>query len=277
MRETLSYGGPDDAPAALTHATRAALLEDVEARLRAGRGFALATLNLDHLVKLGGRGAEADAFRAAYAAQTHVVADGNPVVWLHRLARARPGGRAVELVPGSTMTGPLCEAAARAGAPVALLGATGEALARAADRLEAAHPGLRVALRHAPPMGFRPEGAEAEAALAALEGAQAAEGRPGLCFLALGAPRQERFAAFAAPRLPGWGFASVGAGLDFVAGTQRRAPPWVQRLAMEWLWRMASDPARLARRYAACFAVLPGLALRALRHRRGGAGRGNGG
>ena len=44
----------------------------------------------------------------------------------------------------------------------------------------------------------------------------------------------------------GFGF---GAGLDFFAGTAKRAPQWVQRVSMEWLWRLLSDPRRLAKRY----------------------------
>ncbi|MEX5730281.1 UDP-N-acetyl-D-mannosaminuronic acid transferase (WecB/TagA/CpsF family) [Rhodovulum iodosum] len=59
----------------------------------------------------------------------------------------------------------------------------------------------------------------------------------------------------------------MGAGLDFIAGSQRRAPVWVQRLALEWAWRMLGDPGRLAGRYAACAAALPGLGLSALRAR----------
>ena len=261
MTEPLAF----DAPAppdrvAITHPTRAALMGDLEGRMRRGEGFALATLNLDHLVKLRAPGAEGDAFRRAYARQTHVVADGNPVVWLHRLA----GRGAVRLVPGSELVGPLCAAAAATGTPVALVGSTEEALDAAAARLERAHPGLRIALRHAPPMGFDPEGPEAAAVLDRLRAAAPA----GLCFLALGAPRQERFAAHALSRLSGWGFASVGAGIDFVAGGQRRAPPWVRRIALEWLWRLAGSPRRLLGRYASCFRILPGLALRALAARR---------
>jgi UDP-N-acetyl-D-mannosaminuronic acid transferase (WecB/TagA/CpsF family) len=51
--------------------------------------------------------------------------------------------------------------------------------------------------------------------------------------------------------------------VDFVAGAQVRAPVWARRLAMEWLWRMASDPRRLFGRYLGCAAILPGLAARA--------------
>ncbi|MBP9183826.1 MAG: WecB/TagA/CpsF family glycosyltransferase, partial [Fuscovulum sp.] len=89
----------------------------------------------------------------------------------------------------------------------------------------------------------------------------------GLCLVALGAPRQERLAALGRQLAPAVGFASVGAGVDFLAGHQRRAPPWVRAIAMEWLWRALSAPRRLVPRYAACAAILPSEALRALRQR----------
>ncbi len=105
------------------------LLAAVEARLAAGEGFAVATINLDHMVKLR----TDPAFRDAYARQTYVVADGNPIVWLCALA-----GRKVDLTPGSELVEPLCALAARMGAPLALLGANDDTLAAAATKLEAA-------------------------------------------------------------------------------------------------------------------------------------------
>jgi hypothetical protein len=65
-------------------ADKTALLAAVRARLQAGTGFALATINLDHLVKLH----RSDSFRRAYRAHDLIVADGNPIVWLSRLAGA---------------------------------------------------------------------------------------------------------------------------------------------------------------------------------------------
>lgn len=235
------------------------LLSKIEHDLQSGLGFTVATLNLDHLVKLR----RCPPFRKAYIRQKHVVADGNPVVWLSRLA-----GDRVELTPGSELIHPLAALAARLDAPVALLGSTEKALAIAAARLEAAHPTLRIVAKIAPPFGLDPEGPEAAACLdeVARSGAR-------LCLLALGAPKQEVLAARGADRVPGCGFVSVGAGLDFIAGTQRRAPAWVRAIAMEWLWRMLSDPRRLLRRYVRCALILPGLALDALRARRAGARR----
>ena len=232
---------------------RAALLAAVSARLAARQGFALATVNLDHLVKLG----RSEAFRRAYAAQDLVVADGNPVVWLSRLA-----GRRVALVPGSELVGPLAGLAAAAGVSVALIGSTDAALEVAAARLEVRVPGLTIALRIAPPMGFDPQGDAAAQMLRQV----AAQGI-GLCFLALGAPKQELMAALGRQLAPATGFVSVGAGLDFIAGTQSRAP-WLFRVtALEWFWRALTNPRRLIPRYAACAAILPGQVVQAWRRR----------
>lgn len=232
---------------------RASLLSEVARRFRAGEGFALATLNLDHLVKL-----RADpAFLAAYARHDLIVADGNPVVWLSKLAR-----RPVGLVPGADMVVPLVRLATEAGHSIALVGSTEAALQRAEEGLRAAVPGLRVAVRIAPPMGFDPTGDAGAAVIAAL-----AQSGARLCLLALGAPKQEVFAARARAALPNIGFASIGAGLDFLAGTQARAPRLVRRLALEWLWRMLAQPRRLGPRYARCAALLPALTRDALRLR----------
>ncbi|MGR3465778.1 WecB/TagA/CpsF family glycosyltransferase [Limimaricola sp.] len=234
----------------VTVPAREALLSDVGRRLEAREGFALATLNLDHMVKLR----RDPGFCDAYDRHELVTADGNPVVWLARLS-----GQRVDLLPGADLILPLARQAARRGAPLGLIGATEETLIRAGAAIEAAAPGVRIAARIAPPMGFDPESPEADAIL---DQAVAAGAR--LIFLAMGAPRQERFAARARLRHPDLALVSIGAGLDFLAGTQKRAPRVIRWLALEWLWRVAHDPVRLAARYASCFAILPGLVMRAL-------------
>lgn len=237
----------------VTHASRTALLSDVANLMRRGEGFALATINLDHLVKLR-RDA---AFLGAYARQDMVVADGNPIVWLSGLAK-----KPVDLMPGSDLVLPLCRLAAEAGLPVSMLGATEAALEGASAHLAREIPGYQKGLLVAPPMGFDPEG---QAARAALEDLNALG--PGLCLIALGAPKQERFAALGRSLAPRMGFASVGAGVEFLSGDQARAPEWVRRIAMEWAWRALSSPRRLVPRYAACFAILPGEVRKAWRLR----------
>lgn len=235
--------------------TEAALLADVEARLAAGQGFAIATINLDHVVKMQRN----PAFLRAYRAHSHVVADGNPIVWLSHLA----GRSDVQLVPGSELIAPMAALAARLGTPLAFLGSTAPVLDAAAAALQADNPGLKVAACLAPPYGFDPESPAADAMLddVAASGAR-------LCLLALGAPKQEILAARGLARHPQLGFLSIGAGLDFIAGHQTRAPVWVRKLALEWLWRMLLSPRRLARRYLDCALVLPSLTRTALAARR---------
>jgi exopolysaccharide biosynthesis WecB/TagA/CpsF family protein len=193
------------------------------------------------------------AFRAAYAAHSHVTADGHPVVWLERLA-----GRRVERVTGADLVVPLARLAADEGCPVALVGSTASSLAGAAERLARDVPGLRIAARLAPPAGFDPASGTADSLFDAI-----GESGARLCVLALGAPKQEICAARGAGRLPSCGFVSVGAGLDFLSGSQVRAPRPIRALALEWAWRLARDPRRLGGRYARCAAALPGLVLAA--------------
>lgn len=238
----------------VTAPRREALLADLEARMTKGTGFALATLNLDHVVKL-----RTDTpFATAYAAQTHVTADGNPIVWMQRLA-----GREVELIPGSELVEPVAALAAKTGTPVGLFGASPEALAGATKTLMAQIPGLQITAQIAPPMGFDPSSDAAGALIDEL-----AQSGARVVFLALGAPKQERLAARILQTHPQIGCLSIGATLDFLAGTQTRAPKWARTLAIEWLWRLLQDPGRLWRRYALCFAILPQLTLGALRQRR---------
>ncbi|SPF79470.1 WecB/TagA/CpsF family glycosyltransferase [Pseudoprimorskyibacter insulae] len=229
---------------------QATLLREVRDRFRAKAGFALATINLDHLVKLR----SSASFRAAYAAQDLVTADGNPIVWLSRLA-----GKDMSLVPGSDSILPLCRVAAEEGVTLALVGSTEASLSAAADYLQSQVPGLTVVAKIAPPFGFDPNGEEAAAIFDNLNQSGA-----GLCLIALGAPKQELFAAAGRQKSPTIGFASIGAGLDFFAGTQTRAPEWVRKFAMEWLWRALSSPKRLGPRYLKCIAILPGQVIRAV-------------
>jgi len=229
----------------------------VRERAAAGRGFTFFTLNLDHLVKLR----DHPGFRAAYRAASFVSADGWPVALLaRRNARsAREGdlhAPPVQVTTGADLVLPLCAAAAADGVPVYLFGATQESLAGAAAALRAAHPRLDIRGWHAPPYGFDPlsREADADADRIAASGAR-------LVFLALGAPKQELFAARAAARHPGLGLVCIGAALDFLSGRQVRAPRLVRAARLEWLWRLVHAPRALGLRYARCAGLLFGLAV----------------
>lgn len=238
---------------AITHSDANAALTDVSRKLNAGIGFSLATINLDHLVKLH----RSASFRNAYENQDIVVADGNPIVWLSYLA-----GSPVSLVPGSDLVLPLVRTAVEQSRPIAMIGSTEAALKGAASSLQIEVPGVTFGPLIAPPFGFDPCGDEARAMLTEL-----AQLGPCLCLIALGAPKQEEFAALGRKIAPQVGFASVGAGVDFLSGHQVRAPEWTRRLAMEWVWRMMQSPKRMGPRYAACAAILPNQIVQALRQR----------
>ena len=228
-------------------ATQRDALDAVSARAGSGRGFTLFTLNMDHLVKRRSN----PAFRAAYARATLVTADGAPVV-----AMARRQDRRVSVTTGADLVEPLCKAAAEDGLSVYLFGATRSSLEKAARSLRERHRGLSIVGLEAPPFGFDPQSPAADAAAARI----AASGAR-LVLVALGAPKQELFADRAFSRHPQLGFVCIGAALDFISGEQVRAPRILHGTGLEWLWRLAAQPRRLAWRYWLCARLLGELAL----------------
>ena len=114
-----------------------------------------------------------------------------------------------------------------------------------------------------PPLGFDPTSHAADTA-----GRSIADSGARLCFVALGAPKQELFTDRMRSNGHEIGFVCIGAALDFIAGTQRRAPMIFRRTGMEWFWRLANNPRRLALRYGRCVGLLADLAfLEPLRRR----------
>ena len=211
-----------------------------------GGGFSGFTLNLDHLVKLR---TSAD-FRRAYRPATFVTADGDPVA---RLARRQ--NPEIARTTGADLVLPLAQACAEERLPVFLFGTTPGVLASAGQRLlQLAGDQLDVVGSLSPPLDFDPQGETADAAIARIQASGAR-----LCLVALGAPKQEIFAARAVAAGANVGFVCIGAGLDFLAGEQVRAPALFQKAGIEWLWRLGSNPRRLAVRYAQCALLLARL------------------
>jgi N-acetylglucosaminyldiphosphoundecaprenol N-acetyl-beta-D-mannosaminyltransferase len=216
--------------------TPAAARAEVLGRARARRGFTLFTFNLDHLAKL----LSDEDFRAAYAGAELVSADGWPIVWL-----ARRDGVSLERTCGSDLVEPICEDAARHDLATYFVGPRRIAQSLALRRLGDLYPGLRVAGAEAPQFGARLQDGEVAALADRIRRSGAR-----LCFLCLGAPKQELLADRLSRACPEVGFICVGAALDFISGLSRRAPAWARRLRAEWLWRLASEPKRLFARYA---------------------------
>jgi N-acetylglucosaminyldiphosphoundecaprenol N-acetyl-beta-D-mannosaminyltransferase len=125
-----------------------------------------------------------------------------------------------------------------------LMGAGPGVAAAAAARLVAAHPGLEMSHAISPPMGFT-VGSDADRAIVD----QISADPPAVLCIALGAPKQELWMQAHRPDFPSTVLVGVGAGVDIVAGRFRAAPAWMTRLGFEWLFRLAQEPRRLARRY----------------------------
>jgi exopolysaccharide biosynthesis WecB/TagA/CpsF family protein len=243
---------------AINLADQRSAIDAIVSAAKAGAGFTVFTLNLDHLVKLR----SSDAFQRAYRSATFVTADGEPVARL-----ARRDNPSIIRTTGADLLLPLAGACAEAGLPVFLFGTSPGVLAKAGARLVQNSDGrLEIAGTLSPPIGFDPEGPEADAAIARI-----AQSGARICFVALGAPKQEVFAARAQAQGVQAGFVCIGASLDFLAGEQVRAPRAFQRAGLEWLWRLGSNPRRLAARYAQCALLLAELIL--LAPPRGGSAR----
>jgi exopolysaccharide biosynthesis WecB/TagA/CpsF family protein len=221
------------------------------ARTQRGEGYTFFTLNLDHVVKLRWSAA----FRAAYRRATLVSADGWPVAWLANRGVA-PGDSRIRRATGSDLVEPLCEVSARRGYPIYLVGPERGVQSAAMATLRQRHRGLRFAGAEAPQIAAGDPSFDYEG-LASRISASGAK----LCFLCLGAPKQELLADALSRHCPEVGFVCVGAALDFIATIAPRAPRWIRRSGFEWLWRLAHEPRRLAGRYLACAYILVLLGL----------------
>jgi N-acetylglucosaminyldiphosphoundecaprenol N-acetyl-beta-D-mannosaminyltransferase len=194
------------------------------------------TPNVDHVVKLQ----HDPALREAYEGASLSLADGAPILWAARWL----GLGQVEKVSGSDLVPALCRRGAREGWRVFCVGGRSpEALRATLDAIVARYPGLILG-GHCPPLGFERDAGENERLLAAI----GAFG-PGLLFMACGSPKSEAWMHRHRDRLGCGVGISIGAALDFLAGNARRAPRWMRRVGLEWLWRLAREPRRLARRY----------------------------
>jgi N-acetylglucosaminyldiphosphoundecaprenol N-acetyl-beta-D-mannosaminyltransferase len=190
------------------------------------------TPNVDHVVRLSCNRSDLwPAYRHAWL----TLCDSRI---LAKLA-ARAGVR-LPVVPGSDVTQTLFRDAMARSDLIAIVGGS----AALVDDLRMRYGFTRL-LHYNPPMGFIRDPAERARAADFVVAARAR-----YTFLAVGSPQQELLAQAVARTEQGQGVAMcVGASLEFLVGAQTRAPRIVQRLALEWLYRLATDPARLWRRY----------------------------
>jgi N-acetylglucosaminyldiphosphoundecaprenol N-acetyl-beta-D-mannosaminyltransferase len=190
-----------------------------------------------------------------------VAPDGQPVRWaLNKFYHAGLSDR----VYGPELMTRLCRRAADEGIGVYLYGSTGDVVERLRAKLLEKFVALRIVGCESPP--FRPlTPLEREAAIGRINASGA-----GLVFLGLGCPRQDVFADENRDRIAAIQLC-VGAAFDFHAGNKRMAPPWMQRHALEWLFRLTQEPTRLWRRYLITNTLFVYLAAMRMIRRRGSA------
>ena len=168
-----------------------------------------------------------------------ITPDGQPVRWaLNWLHRANLRDR----VYGPELMRRLVAEASSAGVPIYLFGGTESSLDALSHRLRERCPSLTIAGCESPP--FRDLTDDEHAEVARRINASGA----GIVFIGLGCPKQDRFAARHANTIEAVQVC-VGAAFDFHAGTKPMAPLWMQRLGLEWVFRLASEPRRLWKRY----------------------------
>ncbi len=216
--------------------TRPEAAEAVIRLIEAGRPSYFITANTHYAMLT----AESPELRAINDRAAFLLADGAPLVWASR----RGPGPLPERVAGSDLVYDLSEQAARIGHRVYLLGGAEGIADRAAARLQKLYPGLVIAGTACPaPGSLSGEGCRALIA-------EVRRSRPDLLMVALGQPKGELWLAEHLDELGVPVSVQVGATLDFVAGRVRRAPKLIQKIGMEWAFRIYTDPVRLAPRYA---------------------------
>ncbi len=190
-----------------------------------------------------------------------VIADGNFIVWAAALLGTPLRGR----VSGTELTWQCAAVSAQTGRPLALIGAAPGIAERTAERMRQSFPRAQVQAIATP---FPLDAAASEHVVEQIRSLRA-----GIVLAALGAPRQERWIQ---TYLEACG-ASVGIGIgsafDILSGDKPRAPMWMQRLSLEWFYRMVLEPRRLGRRYLIEDMPFVFALLREAARRRAAAGR----
>ena len=219
------------------HATMSSAVSQILDAAREGQKGIVFTPNVDHIVML-----QDDAeMRRIYQEALFRYADGMPIVWLSRFVTANP---LPERVAGSDLLIALCKKAAGTGLNLYFMGGNPGIAEKAANNLCQQYQGLHIVGTWCPPYGFEHNSTETELIINDINSRNV-----DILFIGVGAPKQEKWAYAHMHRLQVGPILCVGASFDFAAGTIKRAPLWIQNIGFEWVWRLASEPGRLWKRY----------------------------
>lgn len=210
------------------------VLSIIAARLRSrAPGLAVGSVNLDHLHHFHRLGA-APAGRLEWL----LLADGMPIAWRGQLLTAKPWPR----VTGADLLPAVLALAESTGQRVGFFGGSAETHRLLARRLRGRYPALVVSGMWAP------DPADVDSCSDALV-ADIRAAHTDILVVSLGKPRQEQWVDRHGIAIGARVFLPCGGAIDFLAGSTRRAPQWMQRIGLEWFYRLTREPRRLARRY----------------------------
>jgi exopolysaccharide biosynthesis WecB/TagA/CpsF family protein len=208
------------------------------------------TPNVDHVI----RHYHDPEFRALYAQAAYVFLDSHFLAHVVRFL----GGRRHRVSPGSDLTAAMMSDVIKPSDVVVMVGGSAGQAQELRTRF-----GLK-ALQHInPPMNFIRDEVAVESCLRAIESHSPFR----FCFLAVGSPQQEIIAKKLKERGAARGLAlCIGASIDFITGAEKRAPAWMRKSGLEWVFRLIQNPKRLAKRYLVrgprIFLLLPRIELR---------------
>lgn len=211
------------------------LLKILSSFVQDGNRHLVVTPNVDQVLNLG----KCTDFDAVFADADIRILDGAPLVALARILGARRAARNT----GADLLVEVARAAGSLGWRVAILGGRAGVPTRAAANLRAQYCDVDVHGIDLPYLSG-PEDPAAAPAVAALNALY-----PDIVFICLGSPKQELWYAYWRQELPRAVFVGAGAAADFVAAVRVRAPRLIQKMGIEWFWRLNQEPRRLAARY----------------------------
>lgn len=168
-----------------------------------------------------------------------VIPDGRPLSWAQRLL----GHNYAKQVRGQDIMNAICQQSGVKNLNIGLYGgSSNELLEQVISELNLSYPDIQLTFSYSPP--FRPLTVDEDQGIIS----RINEARVNVLFVGIGCPKQERWMAEHKEHL-NCVMLGVGAAYDFIAGSKKHAPRWVQKLGLEWLFRLLSEPKRLWKRY----------------------------
>lgn len=211
-------------------------IERIELLFEKNEQAIVVTPNIDHIIKLQ----RDEEFRKIYEEASLVLCDGVPLIWASKFL----GNLIKERINGTDLFVRLCKVASEKKYKLFFLGGRPGASLKASEILKYKHPDIQIAGVYSPPLGFENDKAENDKIIKLIKDAN-----PDILFVGLGTPKQEKWIykhkdEYQVP-------VSIGIGVSFelVSGMVKRAPIWMQRAGLEWLWRLMMEPKRLWKRY----------------------------